>query len=53
LLMISVMAFDYFLYSTTGWSSCAIAPLFFTSVGIFLARSYQECNTALPQDRNE
>lgn len=46
LLMISVMAFDYFLYSTTGWSSSAIAPLFFTSVGIFLVRSQQECEAA-------
>lgn len=48
LLMISVMAFDYFIYSITGWSSCTLAPLFFVAIGIYLTRSREDSNFGSP-----
>ncbi len=39
ILMTLIMAFDYFIYSITAWSSYTLAPIFFIVLGLFLAHN--------------
>lgn len=42
ILMVAVLAFDFFGYSTTGWQTHTVTPFVFTLVAIFLRHGYPE-----------